>query len=143
MRNISILLMMSLTVCTVLHPLPTPIISRGPSLSPNLVPGGESPRYSRFCDRVSQPPFASHLPRPGPLCHPSDDRYPSSPPFPATYSHGRTPREHEKRHACAVCGRAFNRPSSLAIHENTHTGAQRTWESSDLLFSLRLTSVPD
>ncbi|KAI0770864.1 hypothetical protein BC629DRAFT_1595796 [Irpex lacteus] len=106
------------------HPLPTPIISRGPSLSPNLVPGGESPRYSRFCDRVSQSPFTSHLPRPGPLCHPSDDRYPSSPPFPATYSHGRTLREHEKRHACAVCGRAFNRPSSLAIHENTHTGAQ-------------------
>ncbi|KAI0092689.1 hypothetical protein BDY19DRAFT_862512, partial [Irpex rosettiformis] len=29
-----------------------------------------------------------------------------------------------KKHACDVCGRAFNRPSSLAIHINTHTGAQ-------------------
>ena len=32
----------------------------------------------------------------------------------------------ERRHACRVCGKAFNRPSSLAIHVNTHTGAKRT-----------------
>ncbi|EPS99727.1 hypothetical protein C8Q72DRAFT_748168, partial [Fomitopsis betulina] len=29
-----------------------------------------------------------------------------------------------KRHACPYCPRRFNRPSSLAIHLNTHTGAK-------------------
>ncbi|KAI0686427.1 hypothetical protein BC835DRAFT_1224759, partial [Cytidiella melzeri] len=29
-----------------------------------------------------------------------------------------------KKHACELCGRAFNRPSSLAIHKNIHTGEQ-------------------
>lgn len=31
----------------------------------------------------------------------------------------------EKRHGCP-CGKAFNRPSSLRIHQNTHTGEKRT-----------------
>ncbi|KAJ6464836.1 hypothetical protein C8R45DRAFT_1023348 [Mycena sanguinolenta] len=30
----------------------------------------------------------------------------------------------DKRHVCERCGKAFNRPSSLKIHSNTHTGAQ-------------------
>ncbi|KAJ7177354.1 hypothetical protein C8R43DRAFT_820207, partial [Mycena crocata] len=29
-----------------------------------------------------------------------------------------------KRHVCATCGKGFNRPSSLQIHANTHSGAQ-------------------
>ncbi|KAJ7736144.1 hypothetical protein B0H16DRAFT_1326654, partial [Mycena metata] len=29
-----------------------------------------------------------------------------------------------KRHVCPTCSRRFNRPSSLRIHVNTHTGAQ-------------------
>lgn len=33
--------------------------------------------------------------------------------------------DEERRHACPECGKAFNRPSSLAIHVNTHTGAKR------------------
>ncbi|KAJ7633525.1 hypothetical protein DFH06DRAFT_907793, partial [Mycena polygramma] len=28
-----------------------------------------------------------------------------------------------KRHVCSTCGKRFNRPSSLRIHRNTHTGA--------------------
>ncbi|KAK0447023.1 uncharacterized protein EV420DRAFT_1569499 [Desarmillaria tabescens] len=31
--------------------------------------------------------------------------------------------DEEKRHVCMVCNKAFNRPSSLRIHINTHTGA--------------------
>ncbi|KAJ6556047.1 hypothetical protein B0H19DRAFT_846876, partial [Mycena capillaripes] len=27
-----------------------------------------------------------------------------------------------KRHVCPTCAKAFNRPSSLGIHVNTHTG---------------------
>lgn len=29
------------------------------------------------------------------------------------------------RHVCDACGKRFNRPSSLRIHANTHTGAKR------------------
>ncbi|KAJ7469803.1 hypothetical protein B0H11DRAFT_1731403, partial [Mycena galericulata] len=28
-----------------------------------------------------------------------------------------------KKHVCPTCGKRFNRPSSLRIHVNTHTGA--------------------
>lgn len=31
----------------------------------------------------------------------------------------------ERRHCCPHCNKRFNRPSSLAIHVNTHTGAKR------------------
>ncbi|TFK53286.1 hypothetical protein OE88DRAFT_1608428, partial [Heliocybe sulcata] len=29
-----------------------------------------------------------------------------------------------KRHTCSICHKKFNRPSSLRIHETTHTGAK-------------------
>lgn len=32
-----------------------------------------------------------------------------------------------KRHVCPTCFKRFNRPSSLKIHVNTHTGATRTY----------------
>ncbi|EKM58824.1 uncharacterized protein PHACADRAFT_112933 [Phanerochaete carnosa HHB-10118-sp] len=32
--------------------------------------------------------------------------------------------DEERKHACPTCSKAFNRPSSLAIHINTHTGAK-------------------
>lgn len=32
-----------------------------------------------------------------------------------------------KKHICPTCGKRFNRPSSLKIHRNTHTGATRTF----------------
>lgn len=38
--------------------------------------------------------------------------------------------EDGKRHACAHCAKRFNRPSSLRIHLNTHTGAKRTFSFS-------------
>ncbi|KAJ7603886.1 hypothetical protein DFH06DRAFT_327021 [Mycena polygramma] len=31
--------------------------------------------------------------------------------------------EEAKKHVCPTCGKRFNRPSSLRIHRNTHTGA--------------------
>lgn len=36
------------------------------------------------------------------------------------------PGADEKRHRCPHCNKRFNRPSSLNIHVNTHTGAKRT-----------------
>jgi len=32
-----------------------------------------------------------------------------------------------KKHVCPTCFKRFNRPSSLRIHVNTHTGATREW----------------
>ena len=40
----------------------------------------------------------------------------------------------EKKHFCPHCGKAFNRPSSLRIHQNTHTGEKRTSSLSFPLF---------
>ncbi|KAK0435488.1 hypothetical protein EV421DRAFT_1228695 [Armillaria borealis] len=31
--------------------------------------------------------------------------------------------EHDRKHVCTMCNKRFNRPSSLRIHVNTHTGA--------------------
>jgi uncharacterized Zn-finger protein len=36
-----------------------------------------------------------------------------------------TGAEECKRHVCPTCAKRFNRPSSLRIHVNTHTGATR------------------
>jgi len=42
-----------------------------------------------------------------------------------------------KKHQCPHCGKRFNRPSSMKIHVNTHTGAKRTFIS-DYLGLVRL-----
>lgn len=42
----------------------------------------------------------------------------------------------KRKHECTKCGKKFNRPSSLKIHLNTHTGAKR--ESLRLLFVISL-----
>ncbi|KAI0751892.1 hypothetical protein C8Q80DRAFT_604762 [Daedaleopsis nitida] len=34
------------------------------------------------------------------------------------------PPDDDRRHGCGICHRRFNRPSSLMIHMNSHTGAQ-------------------
>lgn len=36
-----------------------------------------------------------------------------------------------KKHQCPQCSKRFNRPSSLRIHVNTHTGARRTYAFSN------------
>lgn len=41
-------------------------------------------------------------------------------------------REDDRRHVCPHCDKRFNRPSSLATHINTHTGAKRSSSSSTL-----------
>ena len=40
----------------------------------------------------------------------------------------------KRRHACPSCGKRFNRPSSLKIHLNTHTGAKREFGFFSILF---------
>jgi uncharacterized Zn-finger protein len=42
--------------------------------------------------------------------------------------------DNDKRHVCKTCGKGFNRPSSLKIHANKHSGAQRAFLS--LLFPI-------
>lgn len=39
------------------------------------------------------------------------------------------PNGEKRRHPCPRCGKRFNRPSSLKIHINTHTGAKREFLS--------------
>jgi predicted RNA-binding Zn-ribbon protein involved in translation (DUF1610 family) len=39
-----------------------------------------------------------------------------------------------KKHMCPTCGKRFLRPSSLRIHANTHTGAQRESRLSRISF---------
>ena len=82
---------------------------------------------------VETPYFSSHVPY----------RVPQSPeaPRPIITSrsletspparHADQHREDDKRHACPYCPRRFNRPSSLAIHLNTHTGAKREFFAQD------------
>lgn len=40
---------------------------------------------------------------------------------------GGAPSGIPRKHICMICGKAFNRPSSLKIHYNTHTGETRTY----------------
>jgi len=56
-------------------------------------------------------------------------RLPPSPPF--LDPHSTSPQldrfaQASARYECAYCGKAFNRPSSLRTHTNTHTGEKRT-----------------
>ncbi|CAA7268711.1 unnamed protein product [Cyclocybe aegerita] len=61
---------------------------------------------------------------------PTYSAYRGAPPFQApTHGMSRMPMNFhnvvpsEKKHACPTCFKRFNRPSSLRIHVNTHTGA--------------------
>ncbi|KZT63893.1 hypothetical protein DAEQUDRAFT_760258 [Daedalea quercina L-15889] len=42
----------------------------------------------------------------------------------------------EKRHCCPHCNKRFNRPSSLNIHVNTHTGAKRAYPGCNRRFNV-------
>ncbi|KAI0337158.1 hypothetical protein BDW22DRAFT_974584 [Trametopsis cervina] len=76
-----------------------------------------SPGYrSSQSDSPSTSPFTpSH-----PLSDPYDPIY--APDLQDRSFQRRAVREDEKKHACKVCGKAFNRPSSLEIHMNIHLG---------------------
>lgn len=56
---------------------------------------------------------------------------PRSPPMPSNSEHATYSSEElsddgdDKKHVCTTCHKKFNRPSSLRIHMNTHTGATR------------------
>ena len=43
-----------------------------------------------------------------------------------------------KKHQCPHCGKRFNRPSSMKIHVNTHTGAKREYPPFVLIFIITL-----
>ena len=47
-----------------------------------------------------------------------------------------------RRHACPHCAKRFNRPSSLAIHVNTHTGDKREFIQDASIQPARLPSPP-
>ncbi|EMD41167.1 hypothetical protein CERSUDRAFT_80794 [Gelatoporia subvermispora B] len=52
----------------------------------------------------------------------SPSAYTTHPYVPSPHENARRKIENEKKHACNWCGKRFDRPSSLAIHVNTHTG---------------------
>ncbi|EKM58818.1 uncharacterized protein PHACADRAFT_135949 [Phanerochaete carnosa HHB-10118-sp] len=94
-----------------------------------LPPRGE---YRALAPTASNPPpLHPILPLAGGRPGPPVDPLPASPqmspgPRPETLAATRrgSQADEERRHACPTCGKAFNRPSSLAIHVNTHTGAR-------------------
>ena len=51
------------------------------------------------------------------------------------------PPDDDRRHGCGICHRRFNRPSSLMIHMNSHTGAQRTYLSPRHSIAFRSLSI--
>jgi hypothetical protein len=50
--------------------------------------------------------------------------------------------EEGKKHVCPTCAKRFNRPSSLRIHVNTHTGATREYSSSFVSLSFACGGPP-
>ncbi|KAI0333371.1 hypothetical protein GY45DRAFT_297326 [Cubamyces sp. BRFM 1775] len=92
-----------------------------------------------------------------------DRRHISPPPLPSSQGSGRSPSalqqmramnlptyilsadecppDDDRRHGCGICHRRFNRPSSLRIHMNSHTGDQRMrFSHRTLIFSPLTTS---
>jgi hypothetical protein len=49
--------------------------------------------------------------------------------------------EEGKKHVCPTCAKRFNRPSSLRIHVNTHTGATREFSVLDLVLPFAFVSL--
>ena len=117
----------------------------------HLGPASSSPEF-----RVSVPPTAAaniHSPqghRSGPQRTDPDQAIPAMISFPvsrppASKSSKQSPSDEAsdeegpgggagKKHICPTCLKRFNRPSSLRIHVNTHTGATRK-NSSNFFFS--------
>lgn len=93
------------------------------------------PHHQQAQSVVMRSPRAPHEGRPHGPHVASDNRVDPSPrsasPPPRALAPGSPGRsrssnsDEERKHACPECGKAFNRPSSLAIHVNTHTGAKR------------------
>jgi uncharacterized Zn-finger protein len=108
-------------------PLPTPPASAShqhtTSLSPEAQFAAARPLEMRFYDPRADASDGE----------PSDDEddEPGSPAGsrPGTGAGGGAParrrRPEERRHLCTQCDKRFSRPSSLRIHENTHTGNRR------------------
>ena len=103
---------------------PSPAASSGHELAgryfSNQLParGGTSPRSLAF-------PYHTALPNTrGNPSHQALQQYP-------TYilTAEECPPDDDRRHGCGICHRRFNRPSSLLIHMNSHTGAQRECRS--------------
>ncbi|KAK7443769.1 hypothetical protein VKT23_015553 [Stygiomarasmius scandens] len=88
---------------------------------------------SDFVASGSRPLLVNHaaLSNATPSSPPSSTSYKSTVTRPKELLIGRTPHDSEdlsddgddKRHTCTRCNKRFNRPSSLRIHMNTHTGA--------------------
>ncbi|OBZ65401.1 hypothetical protein A0H81_14568 [Grifola frondosa] len=83
-------------------------------------PGSQAPRRQHEAKNATLPPYPSLSPTTRlSRLHLSDTHA-----TPTDSGHGRDYHD-EKRHVCPICGKPFNRPSSLAIHLNSHTGVQR------------------
>ncbi|KAL0571495.1 hypothetical protein V5O48_010471 [Marasmius crinis-equi] len=101
----------------------------GPS-RPVDIANGSAPAF-----RVNPSSSASteHVDPPSKSSHPTI-RHSHSPTAatPSDYQYQSSPEDmsddggDDKKHVCTTCHKRFNRPSSLRIHMNTHTGATRT-----------------
>ena len=84
----------------------------GPAKQNLILP--TSPRSAAFPYAVSPPPVR------GNSSHKALEGFPRY-----ILSPEECPPGDDRRHGCGICNRRFNRPSSLLIHMNSHTGAQR------------------
>ncbi|KAG6875587.1 hypothetical protein C0992_003184 [Termitomyces sp. T32_za158] len=98
--------------------------------------GQPPPLRSSFITSAREPDYASAMNSPHDGYSAGIISFPAGPPASSQSGRGRSPDDPDvasdgdfsgshngKKHVCLTCSKRFNRPSSLRIHVNTHTGA--------------------